>query len=396
MLPTPFYPRQLPLCESMDWKRWAGYYVPRSYQLQHENEYYAIRTAAGLIDISPLFKLRITGPDSLALLNRVFVRDLSRLKEGRVAYVAWCDAEGFVLGDGTVLRQGPETYFFTSEDPTAAWLNRHASGMNVTIVDESRTLAGLALQGPSSAKILIHAGAESIRELKYFGATSTSVNGIDFWVSRSGYTGDLGYEMWPPADRAPEFWDMLMEVGSGFALRAVGLKALDVCRIEAGLLQKGVDYHNASRVLTREQKSIPYELGLGWMINLDRDPFVGQSALQKLQQPAWNMVGLEIDWDQTRGLYESKGLPPLLPTEAWSVSAPLYRDHARQHQVGYATSGTWSPVLKKYIALATIERSYPSETVQIELAVEHSRHSVDARIVSPRFYDPPQKRAPVE
>ena len=380
----------------MDWTRWAGYYVPRSYQLQHENEYYAIRTAAGLIDISPLFKLRITGPDSLALLNRISVRDLSRLKEGRVAYVAWCDSEGFVLGDGTVLRQGPKTYFFTSEDPTAAWLERHARGMNVTIADESRTLAGLALQGPSSAKILIHAGAESIRELKYFGATFTSVNGIDFWVSRSGFTGDLGYEMWPPADRAAEFWDTLMEVGSGFALRAVGLKALDVCRIEAGLLQKGVDYHNASRVLTQEQKSLPHELGLGWMMNLDRDPFVGQSALQELQQPAWNMVGLEIDWEQTRGLYESKGLPPLLPTEAWSISAPLYRDHARQHQVGYATSGTWSPVLQKYIALATIERSYPSETVQIELAVEHSRHSVDARIVSPRFYDPPQKRAPVE
>lgn len=380
----------------MDWTRWAGYYVPRSYQLQHENEYYAIRTAAGLIDISPLFKLRITGPDSLALLNRIFVRDLSRLKVGRVAYVAWCDAEGFVLGDGTVLRQESDTYFFTSEDPTAAWLDRHANGMNVTIVDESRNLAGLAIQGPSSAKILIHAGAESIRELKYFGATFTSVNGIDFWVSRSGYTGDLGYEMWPPADSAPGLWDTLMEVGSGFALQAVGLRALDVCRIEAGLLQKGVDYHNASRVLTREQKSIPYELGLGWMINLDRDPFVGQSALQKLQQPAWNMVGLEIDWEQTRGLYESKGLPPLLPTEAWSMSAPLYRDHARQRQVGYATSGTWSPVLKKYIALATIEGSYSSETVQIELAVEHSRHSVDARIVSPRFYDPPHKRAPVE
>ena len=144
----------------MDWKRWAGYYVPRSYQLQPENEYYAIRTAAGLIDISPLFKLRITGPDCLALLNRVFVRDLSRLKEGRLAYVAWCDAEGYVLGDGTVLRQGPETYFFTCEDPTAAWLERHASGMNVTITDETRALAGLALQGPSSARILIQAGAK--------------------------------------------------------------------------------------------------------------------------------------------------------------------------------------------------------------------------------------------
>ncbi len=380
----------------MDWTRWAGHYAPRSYQLQHENEYYAIRTAAGLIDISPLFKVRISGPDSLALLNRIFVRDLSRLKEGRVAYVVWCDAEGFVLGDGTVLREGPETYFFTSEDPTAAWLNRHASGLNVVITDETETLAGLALQGPSSAKILIHAGAESIRELKYFGATCTSVNGIELWISRSGYTGDLGYEMWPPADRALEIWDTLMEAGSGFALRATGLKALDVCRIEAGLLNKGVDFHNASRVLIREQKSMPYDLGLGWMVHLDREPFVGQSALRKLQQPEWNMVGLEIDWSQTRDLYESRGLPPMLPAEAWSLSAPLYRDHARQCQVGYATSGTWSPVLKKYIALATIKKTYSSETVQIELTVEHSRHSVDARIVSPRFYDPPHKRAPVE
>ena len=368
----------------MDWKRWAGYYVPRSYQLHHENEYYAIRSAAGLIDISPLFKLRIAGPDSLALLNRVFVRDLSRLKEGRLAYVAWCDSEGYVLGDGTVLRQGPETYFFTCEDPTAGWLERHASGMNVTITDESRALAGLALQGPSSARILIQAGAGSIHELKYFGATSTSVNGVEFWVSRSGYTGDLGYEMWPPADRAPELWDTLMDVGSKFALRAVGLKALNVCRIEAGLLQKEVDYHNASRVLTREQKSIPYELGFGWMINLDREPFVGQSALQQLQQPAWKLVGLEIDLGSKQEVcMNPRDFPRYCQRRCGPHAAPLYRDHARQNQVGYATSGTWSPVLKKYIALATIERSYPSKTVHIELAVEHSRHSVDARIVSP-------------
>lgn len=395
MLPTPFYSRQLALCESMDWTRWSGYYAPQSYQLQHENEYHSIRTAAGLIDISPLFKISITGPDSLALMNRIVVRDLSRLKENHVAYVAWCDPDGFVLGDGVVMRQDTETYFFMCHDPTFSWVEKHAAHLNVTITDETKSLAGLSLQGPHSAKILSHAGVQTLSGLKYFGATHTSINGTPTWISRSGFTGDLGYELWFPSDQALNIWDTLMESGSAFALRAAGLKAMDVCRIEAGLLQQGVDFHNASHVLARAQKSTPYDLGLGWMVHLDRDPFVGQAKLRNEQNSTHTMVGLEIDWSQTRDLYESRGLPPALPVEAWPMSVPVYRDHARQHQVGYATSGTWSPILKKYIALATIETSYPSDSVQIELTVEHARHCVDAHIVEPRFYDPPHKRAPV-
>ncbi len=395
MLPTAFYSRQLDLCESMDWTRWSGYYAPQSYQLHHENEYHSIRTAAGLIDISPLFKITITGPDSLTLLNRIVVRDLSKLKENRVAYVVWCDPDGFVLGDGVVMRQDADTYFFMCHDPTFGWLQKHATHLNVSIRDETELLAGLSLQGPHSAKILSHAGVKNLSGLKYFGATHTNINGTPTWISRSGFTGDLGYELWFPSNQALNVWDTLMESGSEYALRAAGLKALDVCRIEAGLLQHGVDFQNASHVLVRSQKSTPYDLGLDWMVHLDRDPFVGQAELRNLQKSRYTMVGLDIDWIQTRDLYESRGLPPALPVEAWSMSVPLYRDHARQHQVGYATSGTWSPILKRYIALATIETSYASDSVRIELAVEHARQCVDARIVEPRFYDPPHKRAPV-
>ncbi len=394
MVPSPFYPRQSALSESMDWTRWNGYYAPQSYQLQHEHEYHTIRTAAGLIDISPLFKISVTGPDSLALLNRIVVRDLSRLKENRVAYVVWCDPDGFVLGDGVVMKQDRETFFFMCNDPTCAWLHKHATNLNVTITDQTQTIAGVALQGPCAAKILSHAGIKNISDLKYFGAMSISIHGAQTWISRSGFTGDLGYELWFSSDQALNVWDTLMESGTGFGLRAAGLKALDICRIEAGLLEQGVDFQNASHMLTHAQKSTPFDLGLDWMVHLDRDPFVGQSELQKKQNSRYTVVGLEIDWIQTRDLYESRGLLPALPVEAWSSSVPLYRDHARQHQIGYATSGTWSPILKKYIALATIEKSYRSDSVKIELAVEHERHCVDAYIVQPPFYDPPHKRAP--
>lgn len=391
MRKTPFFARQLPLCKSMRWTNWAGYYAVQSYLLKHDLEYFALRTAAGLLDVSPLCKYLIAGSESRALLSRLMVRDLSRLEPGCVAYTCWCDQDGFVVGDGTVICLADDRFLLTSTDPSYAWLVRHIRGLRAEIEDVTHTWAALALQGPASRDVLDALCNGRIGTLPYYHAIRTELAGVPLWISRTGYTGDLGYEIWIPAEKALPVWDALINSGTQFALRPAGLKALDVCRIEAGLLLQHVDYHNALHALVPSRKSTPYELGLEWMVHLDRTPFVGQSALRQHTQPKWRFVGLDIDWLETKALYERHNLPPALPSEAWRTSVPVYLDAGRQHQIGYATSGTWSPVLKKNIALATIASEWAQGTAHIETTVEHQRHTVTARIVSPRFFNPARK-----
>jgi len=391
MLESPFFPRQLPLCESMRWTIWSGYYAAQSYLLKHDLEYFALRTAAGLIDVSPLCKYLIVGPASREFLSRVMVRDFARFAPGQVAYTCWCDQEGFVIGDGTVICQADDRFLVTSTDPSYAWLIRQLRGLNMEVRDISHTRAALALQGPASRDVLDVACSSPMAALPYFHAARAEIAGVSVWISRTGYTGDLGYEIWMPAASALGVWDAIAEAGTRFAMRPAGLKALDVCRVEAGLLLQHVDYHNALHALIRSRKSTPYELGLGWMVNLERTPFVGQSALNRLQVPKWKFVGLDIDWPETQALYEQHNLPPALPSEAWRTSVPVYLDAGRQHQIGYATSGTWSPVLKKNIALATLASDWAHGTVQMETTVEHRRYTVTAHVVSPRFFNPARK-----
>lgn len=391
MMESPFFARQKPLCESMRWTIWSGYYAVQSYLLKHDLEYFALRTAAGLIDVSPLCKYLITGPDSRSLLCRIMTRDLSRLAPGRVAYTCWCDPDGFVIGDGTVMCEGEQEFLLTSTDPSYAWLMRHIRGLDVDINDVTQACAALALQGPASREILLSVCSGPVGTLSYYHATRSEIAGVPLWISRTGYTGDLGYEIWIPTKSAGAVWDALMASGADYALRPAGLKALDVCRVEAGLLLQHVDYHNVLHALINDRKSTPYELGLGWMVKLDRTPFVGQSALRRLKKPRWKFIGLDIDWPETEALYKRHNLPPALTSEAWRTSVPIYLDSGRQHQIGYATSGTWSPILKKNIALATIQSEFAKGTCQIEMTVEHTRNTVTARIVPPRFFNPARK-----
>ena len=375
----------------MAWTLWSGYYAVQSYLLQHESEYFAIRSAAGLLDVSPLCKYRVTGPDSAAFLSRVMVRDLAALPIGRVAYTCWCDHSGHVVGDGTVMRQDEAAYLVTSTDPSYAWMCRLRRGYSVAVEDVTDDLAALALQGPASRAILMDAGAIEVEKLAYYHTVNTALAGVPVWISRTGYTGDLGYEIWIPCADALRVWDTLVASGENYALQPAGLLALDVCRVEAGLLLQHVDYHNALHALIPSRKSTPYELGLGWMVKLDRTPFVGQAALREAVHPEWRLVGLDIDWPETEALYRQYGLPPALPLKAWRDSLPVYRDRARRRQIGYATSGTWSPLLKQNIALATLRTHHASGQAQIELTIEHVRHAVTARVVPPRFFNPPRK-----
>ncbi len=394
-LPTPFFPRTSALCHSMKWKEWAGYYAVCSYETLHDTEYYAFRNSAGLLDVSPLYKYRVTGPDAAAFLSRIMVRNIEKLAIGRVSYCCWCDDHGKVVDDGTVMRRGEQEFFVTSADPCYSWFSRFLRGYKVELSDISDQVAGLALQGPTSRDILKQVCDADLDGLKYFATCKARVNGFEVYISRTGYTGDLGYELWVDHEHALKLWDAIMAAGKNYDIRPAGLDALDVTRVEAGLILKDVDYFNALHALIDDRKSSPYEISLGWTVDLDRAPFNGQAALQaeKEEGSKWAIVGLDIDWPQLEELYYKRGLPPVLSNHAWRSSIPIYTAKDKRIQAGYATSGTWSPILKKNIALATVQKKYDKigTELQFEVTVEHVRHTVSAIVSKTQFYNPERK-----
>ncbi|MBL8057562.1 MAG: aminomethyltransferase family protein [Anaerolineales bacterium] len=390
---TPFHTRTAPLNQTQSWRRWAGCLAAGSYELSPEREYWAVRNSAALFDISPLYKYLITGPDAARLLNRVVTRDVGRCAVGQVLYTPWCDAAGKVLDDGTLARLDEQTYRLTAADPNLRWLSQNAAGLQVTITDISASTAALALQGPFSREILAQIAPPEVRQLKYFRLIQTTVGGVPAAVSRTGYTGDLGYEIWTEAGHAERLWDALLAAGRPYGLAPAGILALDIARVEAGLLLLEVDYQSARHALIEAQKSSPYELGLGWAVALDKGGFVGRAALQAEQArgPAWQFVGLAVEWDNLERLYAAEGLPPQLPAVTQRTSVPVA---ALGQQVGYATSLVWSPLLKQFIALAHLEsaRAQPDSLVMLEVTVQHHRRYTPARVVKLPFFDPERKR----
>ena len=394
-VPTPFHPRTSALCTSYRWKDWAGYYAVCSYDTNHDREYFAFRHAAGLLDVSPLFKYRVSGRDAAEFLAFVMTRDIRNLKLSQVTYTCFCDARGKVIDDGTVARLGDSDYRVTSASPSLRWLQEHTRGFNVEIRDESESVAALALQGPTSRSVL-KAACEGgdLDRLRFFRLTRARIAGLPVEISRTGYTGDLGYEIWMQAADALPVWDGIREAGAAFGLEPAGLDALDVTRMEAGFILQGVDYYSAPRCPIEARKSSPFEIGLGWTVDLEREGFVGQEALQqeKRQGSRWSLVGLDISWEELEALYEEHGLPPHLPATGWRTAVPVY-DGSRQ--IGRATSGSWSPMLKKNLALASLEARYakPGTKVQIEHTAEYERRTVLATVVPRPFFDPERKKA---
>jgi aminomethyltransferase len=390
---TPLHARTAALCQSQSWRRWAGYLSAVSYELSHEHEYHAIRSSAALLDISPLYKYRIRGRDAARLLDRMVTRNVAKTQVGQVLYTPWCDAAGKVLDDGTIARLDEQTFRVTSADPGLRWLEENARGLEASIEDVSERVAALALQGPASRVILQQISDADIAGLKYFRSTPARLRGIEVNISRTGYTGDLGYEVWVAADRAVELWDALIEAGTPFGITPAGLAALDLARIEAGLMLMDVDYVPARKALIAAQTSSPFELDLAWTVDLKKEYFVGREALEReaARGPEWRFVGIEVDWTGLEQLYSQAGLPPVLPA-AWRASIPLY---AGDRQVGYASSGGWSPILKKYIALAHVQASWAAldTPLEMEVTVEHQRRRAAARVAKKPFFDPERKRA---
>lgn len=390
---TPFHSRVAALCESQDWLLWAGFLSPVTYETDHQREYFALRSSAGLIDVTPLFKYHVSGPDAGRLLDRVVTRDLTRCAVGQAVYTPWCDTEGKVVDDGVAVRLEEDRYQLTAADPNLAWLEDTAVGMDVVIEDVTDRIAALAVQGPTSREVL--AGlSEDVAPLRFFRATTTRFDDVPVTVTRTGYTGDLGYEVWIDAEHAERLWDLVMDAGAPHNLRPVGNTALDIARIEAGLILNPVDYVPARHTLFEVQKSTPFELGLGWCVSLDKGPFVGRDALraEAARGPRWSTVGLEAQWDAIEAVFAEFGLPPQLPTTSWGDAVPVY---GRRGQVGKATSGTWSPLLKTYLALARVEPSVaaPGTSLALEVTVEGHRRTARARVVELPFFDPPRKRS---
>jgi len=392
---TPFHERTLALCESLNYREWSGYYTVSAYETHHEHEYNAIRNACALIDISPLFKYRVTGKDATRLVDRVITRDMRKVSVGQVIYTPWCDEHGKVIDDGTVSRLDENVYRWTAADPSLRWFTQNAVGLEVEIEDISESVASLALQGPTSGRFLKSLVKDAdIENLKYFRVTNGSIAGVPVEISRTGYTGDLGYEIWMHVDRALDVWDALIEAGRPFDIKPAGMLALDVARIEAGLLLIEIDFNSSKKALIEDQKYSPFEMGLSRLVHLEKGRFVGQQALieEAKRGHAKQIVGIEIDWTRVEELYEKLSLPPAVSPIASRVAVPVYRNGS---QIGKATSTAWSPTLKKMIALATIKTEFakPDARIEIEVTVEAVRHRVAATVVKTPFYNPKHKTA---
>jgi aminomethyltransferase len=391
---TPFHERTSKLCLPHNWRRWAGYLVAGSYDLTLDREYWAIRNSAALIDVTPLMKYIIKGKDACRLLNRIVTRNMDKLKVGQVYYTGWCDEEGKMIDDGTISRLDEITYRMTSADPSLRWLSMNAIELDVAITEVTDDVAALSFQGPNSRKILNKVTDKRVDELKYFRLMKNKICGQDVTISRTGYTGDLGFEIWMDNRDALTIWDTLMDAGADYGIAPVGILAMDMARVEAGLFMIEVDYTSTSHAWIEPQKSSPFELGLDWTVALDKPGyFVGRRALERERQEgsAWKMMGLEVEWEGMERLFKEVGLPPQIPSMAVRGSLPIMVGNV---QVGYASTSTWSPLLKKYIALAHLQKPYyeVGTEVRMEITVEHHRQHAPAKVVKLPFYEPEWKK----
>ncbi len=392
---TPFHPRTAPLNRKMQWREWSGYFASSVYADAHDIEYNAIREAAALIDVSPLYKYVVSGPDALRLVDRVITRDATKLAVGAVMYTPWCDEHGKVVDDGTIHRLDEGRYRWTAADPQIRWLRQNSTGLDVTITEETEATAALALQGPLSRDVLEAATGESFADLRYFHRRASKVGRVKIDVSRTGYTGDLGYELWIPTETAVKVWDALVAAGKAYGIRPAGMLALDVVRLEAGLILIEVDYMSAHHAMNPDQHYSPGEIGLGRLVSFEKGDFVGRLALEREARaggPARRLVGLQLDWYDIEGLYDAQGLPPAISASVDRSPVPVF---AGGRQVGPATSHGWSPLLKQAIALASVPPEYEAlgTALTVEWTVEGRRGRVGAVVVETPFLDLERKRS---
>jgi glycine cleavage system T protein (aminomethyltransferase) len=397
---TPFHARTNEANSTGLWEHWSGYLVAQKYQLSEKFEYFAIRNSAGLFDSSPLYKYRIHGPDAEAFLAGVLARDIRTCGIGHGQYTAWLDDRGFVVEDGVIFRNAADDYLLTSAEPNEAYFSAFIGRHRVTIEDVSEASAVLAIQGPKSREIL-SCLAPAIRELPYFGLMNANLAGTDVTISRTGYTGDLGYELWIPSERAVQVWDAVTEAAAGRGVIPFGMVALYMARIEAGLLLLDVDFDSSRYAWNDARRSTLVELGLGWMVrdlanaNGDRR-FVGREALVRElrdRTSRWKLTGLVLDWQDYDRHYDAAGLIP--PKDHTPVQDEYYVYDDAGTQLGYASSLMYSPMLQRHIALARVplDLTKPGSRVKIELPVNHRYEYFDAAVSRLPLYNPDRRTA---
>jgi aminomethyltransferase len=396
---SPFHARTSEYNRSLAWGDWAGRHAAAVYADFHDIEYNAIREAAAVIDVSPLYKYELRGPDAARLVDRVITRDATRIDVGQVVYTPWCDERGKVIDDGTVARLDETGFRWTAADPQYRWLGMNAAGLEVEIADRTDEVAALALQGPRSRAVLEAATGEDWSDVGYFRRRASAIGGVEVDVSRTGYTGDLGYELWIPAGQALEVWDALFAAGEPHGIRPAGIRALDVARVEAGLILIEVDYTSVRHAMAADHEYTPGEIGLGRLVSFSKGDFVGRRALETEREhggPARRLVGIEIDWHGIEAQFARHDLPPAVSALVSRDPVPLYsgRGPARR-QIGRATSTSWSPTLKKMLALASVGPKHEPVGTRLEIdwTVEGERGRVDATVVELPFLDLPRRKA---
>ncbi|HEX5015729.1 MAG TPA: aminomethyltransferase family protein [Candidatus Limnocylindrales bacterium] len=395
---TPFHERTSALNQTGLWEHWSNHLAAVRYQQSEKFEYFAIRNAAGLFDSSPLYKYRITGSDAERFLAGVLVRDIRACPPGHAQYTAWCDDRGFVVEDGVILRHGPEAFVLTAAEPNLDYFERLIGRLDVGIEEVSHDWAVLAVQGPRAAALL-GTLTPDVAGLPYFGLTSTKIAKVPVTISRTGYTGDLGFEIWIPAGDALKVWDAVVNASRGWGVIPFGMTALYMARIEAGLVLLDVDFHSSRFAWTDADRTTPTELGLGWMlrtIETDDREFIGRDAIRRElrdKTSRWRLTGLIVDWKDYDRIYGAAGLIP--PKDHTPVQDEYYVYDDDLNQLGYATSQMYSPMLQRHIALARVplDRATPGSRVKLELAVSHKYEYFDAHVARLPLFNPERRTA---
>lgn len=395
---TPFHPRTSEANQTELWSHWSGYLAADRYQMSDKFEYFAIRNAAGVFDTSPLYKYRVTGPDAERYLSGVMTRDIRKCRPGQAQYTIWCDDQGWVLEDAVILRLSEDEFLITTAEPNFFYFDDLIGRLSAEIEDVSDEFGALALQGPYSREILTQLAPE-VNGLGYFHLTSAKLGGAAVTISRTGYTGDLGYEIWVDKDDALRVWDRLFEVASPYGVIPVGQDALLITRIEAGLLLVDVDFHSARFAWNDDQRATPLELGLGWMIrDLDSDDrrFIGRSSIEReiaRGSSRWTTTGVVVDWKDWARLHNERGLITPKDHTPEHGGMMIYDDDLQR--IGYTPSFVYSPILQQHIGIARIrpQHSEVGDRVGLEVTVDHIYEVVEAHVTRLPFYNPPRKTA---
>ena len=379
--PSPFHSRQQALNHNKVWSRWFDYLSVPSYTCS-TMEYFAGRNACGVFDLTPMTKHRITGPDALPFLDRLVTRDVAKIRPGRVGYAVWCDDEGQVIDDGTIFHLREGDYRLCSQEHQIDWLTMNSLGFDVNIVEDTHDVAALAAQGPTTCAILRKMGLDGIENLTPFGLAWFDFEGRELMVSRTGYTGDLGYELWVDADHAELLWDRLFEAGELHGIMPMGSEALELLRIEAGFILAGADFMPAMQTVRHGHTRSPFELGLGWLVDFDKANFNGRRALLSEQETGSRYRLAKLDIEDNKPANHSY----------------VFADRNANRNIGWVTSAMWSPSAKKNIALATLNTPHGEigEEVYVEIYYQRelkwNRKMARAVVVKDAFWDPPRRR----